>query len=118
MRAGDLRRRISIQTRDVTQDAIGQQAVTWTDYLTGVPADIQALSGRELFVAQSAESLVTHTIVVRFTSLLADPVKVAGMRAVYVNAGVTRYFNLTAAINVDERNRQIELLASEGLKFV
>jgi SPP1 family predicted phage head-tail adaptor len=118
MRAGDLRRRISIQTRGVTQDAAGQQVVTWTDYLTNVPADVQSLTGRELFIAQSAESEVTHTIVVRYTDLLADPVKVAGMRAVYVNGGVTRYFDLKAAMNVDERNRTLQFLASEGLKFV
>lgn len=118
MRGGDLRRRISIQTRSTAQDALGQQSVTWADYMTSVPADIQALSGRELFLAQSAASEVTHKIIVRYSSLLADPLKVAGMRAVYVNDGVTRYFSITACTNVDERNTQIEMLAAEGLKFV
>lgn len=117
MRAGDLRRRITIQSRDMTQDAAGQQALTWTDYLAGVPCDIQPLIGRELFAAQAAQSEATHTLILRYTDLLADPIKVAGMRAVYVNAGITRYFNLTASLDVDERNRQITVVASEGLKF-
>ena len=115
MRAGDLRRRVTIQTRDTTQDAYGQQVTTWTDYLTGVPADIQALSGRELLAAQAMVAEVSHQITVRYTSLLADPIKVAAMRVVYVNASVTRYFNISAAMNVDERNKQIDLLCSEGL---
>jgi SPP1 family predicted phage head-tail adaptor len=118
MRAGDLRRRISIQSRSATQDAAGQQVTTWSDYMTGVPADIQALSGRELLIAQSAQSQVTHTITVRYTVLLADPIKVGGMRAVYVNGGVTRYFDIAGALNVDERNKTIEMSCAEGLKYV
>jgi SPP1 family predicted phage head-tail adaptor len=115
MRAGDLRRRVTIQTRDTAQDAYGGQVVTWTDYLTGVPADVQALSGRELFAAQTMVTEVTHLITIRYTSLLADPKAVAAMRVVYVNGSVTRYFNISAVTNIDERNKQIDLMCSEGL---
>jgi hypothetical protein len=34
---------------------------------------------------------------------------------VYQGNGVTRYFNVQNARNLDERNRTIELLVSEGL---
>lgn len=115
MRAGDLRRRILIQIQATTQDTFGQQQTAWSDWLTNVPADIQALSGRELISAQALNAEVTHLIVIRYHPLLADPVKVAAMRAIYVNAGVTRYFNVKSAINVDERNREINLMAAEGL---
>lgn len=118
MRAGDLRRRIDIQVRSTTQDALGQQSIVWTDYMTSVAADIQSLTGRERFIAQSASSQVTHTIVVRYCAQLADPLKVGGMRAVYTYNGVTRYFEIESSINVDERNEQIQMLASEGLKYV
>jgi len=37
------------------------------------------------------------------------------MRVVYLNAGVTRYFNIVSCINVDERNKEINLMAVEGL---
>jgi SPP1 family predicted phage head-tail adaptor len=117
MRAGDLRRRVTFQTRDTTQDAFGGQVTTWTDYLTGVPADIQSLTGSELLAAQAMASVVTHQITVRYTDLLADQKAVAAMRVVYVNASVTRYFNVSAAMNVDERNRQIQLLCAEGLNL-
>lgn len=115
MRAGDLRRRVLIQIQQTTQDSFGQQQTAWLDYLTSVPADIQALSGRELIAAQAVNAAVTHQIVVRYTSRLADPVKVAAMRVIYQNDAVTRYFNVTSAINVDERNREINLMAVEGL---
>lgn len=115
MRAGSLRRRVRIQIQQATQDALGQPQSAWVDYMTAVPADIQALSGRELIAAQALNAAVTHQICVRYTSRLADPLRVAAMRAIYQNDSVTRYFNVQSAINVDERNREINLLAVEGL---
>ena len=115
MRTADLRRRISIQTRATTKDSFGQQTLTWTDLLTGVPANIEALSGRELLAAQAVNAEVTHQITVRYHSALADPVKVAAMRGVYVNAGVTRYFNFSAPVNPNEMNRWRQISAVEGL---
>ncbi|MDQ0082940.1 SPP1 family predicted phage head-tail adaptor [Variovorax boronicumulans] len=115
MRAGALRRRVTLQSRSTDRDAYGQQSNVWTDYMTEVPADVQSLTGRALEVAQSVYSEVSHLIVVRYSDLLSDPAKVATLRAVYVNGGTTRYFNIGAAINVDEFNREINLYASEGL---
>lgn len=115
MRAGDLRRKILLQLRTVTQDTFGQQQIAWTDVLTNVPADIQSLSGRELEAARAINAEVTHEIVIRWHPLLADPIKVAAMRVIYVANDVTRYFNVLASMNVDERNRQITLMAAEGL---
>jgi len=116
MRAGDLRRRITLQRRLVTRDTFGQQQTSWIDWLAAVPADIQPLTGRELLAAQAVNSETTHEITVRYHPRLANPVEVAGMRAVYAAGnGVVRFFNLLAAMNVDERNRQIVIKASEGL---
>lgn len=116
MRAGDLRRRIAIQRRVVTKDSFGQQQQSWIDLLPSVPAEITALSGRELLAAQAVNGETTHQITVRYHPRLANPTEVAGMRAVYAAGnGVQRYFNLLASMNVDERNRQIVIQASEGL---
>lgn len=114
MRAGDLRRRVTIQTRVTTRDTAGQQSTAWTDYLTGVPANIQPLTGRELLAAQAINTEVSHTIAVRWTAALADPKAVAAMRVRYATPAVTRYFNILASMNIDERNKQIDLLAVEG----
>ena len=115
VRAGNLRRRVTFQSRIVTKDTFGQQVTSWLDTLTNVPADIQALTGRELIAAQAVNATITHQIDIRYSRTLADPVKTAAMRMVYVNSGVTRYFNPTSAINVDERNKLISIMASEGL---
>lgn len=115
MRIGDLRRRVDIQQRDLSRDSFGQQVTTWTNALTGVPCEVRVLSGRELMAAAAINAEVTHEIRLRYHSLLADPVKVASYRAVYVNDGVTRYFNLSAPTNTEERNRELIIQASEGL---
>jgi SPP1 family predicted phage head-tail adaptor len=114
MRAGSLRRRVSIQTRDTSRDAYGQRVTTWTDFMTGVPADIEPLAGRSLVAAQAVYMEVTHLVHVRYADILSDPQKVSTMRVVYRNGGTTRYFNIGAAVNVEERNREIDLYTSEG----
>lgn len=114
MQAGTLRKVITLQARSTMQDALGQQLQTWADVAT-VRADIQPLSGRELLAAQAIRTEVSHRISLRYSSLLADPLKVAAMRVVYVNSGVTRYFNVAAAMNLDERNKQVDMMAYEGL---
>src|SRR4051812_36947279 len=114
MRAGELRRRVRIQQRSTAQDSFGQQGTVWTDLLTGVPANIQALSGRELLAAQAIVAEVTHTISVRFARALADPIATARMRVVYVTPAATQYFAILSAQILEEKNRQIDLLCVEG----
>lgn len=111
MRIGNLRRRITIQTRSGLVDSFGQQQTSWVDLLTAVPADLESLAGRELQLAQAINAEVTHRVTVRYHPQLANPVSVAAMRIVYG----ARIFNILASMNVDERNREIELMASEGL---
>ena len=106
MRAGELRRRVSIQQRDATQDTFGQQATSWTDLYTNVPVAIQALSGRELLAAQAVNSEVSHNINLRYLAGIT-----ANMRILYG----TRIFNITAVMNIDERNKELMLQAAEGL---
>lgn len=111
MRIGNLRRRITFQARSGVVDSFGQQQTSWVDLLTAVPAELEALAGRELQVAQAINAEVTHRVTVRYHPQLANPVAVAAMRIVYG----ARIFNILASMNVDERNREIELMASEGL---
>jgi hypothetical protein len=53
--------------------------------------------------------------VCRWQSFFEDVRKVGSYRAVYVSAGVTRYFDIGASMNESERNRMVTLLCSEGL---
>lgn len=110
IRAGDLRKRVTIQSRNVTQDAAGQAIDNWTTLFVGW-AEILPLTGRELMAAQAVQSSATHNIHMRYRTEFANPKAVADMRAVYMS----RVFNIHAALNQDERNRMVELVAEEGL---
>jgi SPP1 family predicted phage head-tail adaptor len=110
VRSGDLNRRVTLQQRSTSQDSFGERSQTWLDVMT-VWAAIEPLSGRELELAQKLSSEVTHRLTVRYQSSLTDTRAVAGMRALYKS----RIFNIQAAMNEDEANVRIHLLATEGL---
>lgn len=110
IRAGDLRNRITLQTRVTAQDPSGQPVESWVDAFK-CWASISPLTGRELIAAQQVQSSVTHNITVRYRREFGDPKTVANMRAVY---GV-RVFNIHACMNQEERNRAVDLLVEEGL---
>ncbi|HUX23222.1 MAG TPA: phage head closure protein [Burkholderiales bacterium] len=110
IRSGDLRHRISFQSRQVGQDAAGQPVDVWTTAFTSW-ADIAPLNGRALMSAQVMQSAVTHEITMRYRSELASPIAVANMRILFG----TRVFNIHASMNQDERNRTVILQAEEGL---
>lgn len=114
MQAGNLRRVITIQKRSASVDSYGQQVLTWTDLVT-VKADLQVMYGMQLARAQSIYNMTSHQIVVRYQPVFSDIRKVGSYRAVYVNGGTTRYFDIGASMNESERNRQVTLLCSEGL---
>ena len=110
MQAGNLRKRVTFQTRSAAVDSFGQQVTTWADAFT-VWASIEPLSARELFAAQAIQSEVSHKVTVRYRAELTNPVAVAAIRVSYVG----RLFNVQGALNIDERRHSIELLATEGL---
>ena len=110
LRAGQLTRRMRIQSRASTQDTFGGPNLVWTDVAT-VWAEIQPLTGRELDRAQRMASEVSHQITVRYQAIFADPKVVASYRTLYKG----RVFNIHASMNEDERNTVLILLASEGL---
>ncbi len=110
MQAGQLRKRITLQQRSSAVDSFGQQSTTWVDVFTAW-ASIEALSARELLAAQALQNEVSHRITLRYRAELASPVAVSAYRAVYGG----RVFSITGAINLDERNRTVDLLAAEGL---
>ena len=114
MQAGNLRKRITLQQRGTTIDSYGQPTLTWSDLAT-MYADIQVLFGQQLARSQSIYNMTSHQIVVRYQALFQDVMVVGSYRAKYVSGGVTRYFDIGASMNEDERNRQITLLCSEGL---
>lgn len=110
MRAGTLRHTVSIQQRSSTIDAVGDVSDSWTTLITA-RAEIRPLNARELFAAQATQSEVTHQVTVRNRSELAAPKTAAAYRVLFGS----RVFDVQGVMNIDERNREVRMLCSEGL---
>lgn len=110
MRAGYLRHSIIVENKTVSVDANGDRTESWATFLT-CWASIETGNGREFFAAKQTIADLTHTIRMRFKAGLAPD-----MRIKYVdkkNADATRYFNIRAILNPDERNEMLALQATE-----
>jgi SPP1 family predicted phage head-tail adaptor len=100
-----LRHKIRIEQKTFTRDAFGGMVETWALFAEA-RADIIPLSGRELFAAQAVQNETTSKIIIRYISGVT-----VGMRVVFG----TRTLNILAAINFEERNKELQLLCSEGV---
>ena len=109
--AGQLNHRVRIQQPSVVKDALGAPTQTWTDVAT-VWADIQPISGRETRMADRIAAEVSHQITVRYRPAFGDPQSVAQMRLLHRD----RVFAIHAALNVDEADVAVTLLATEGAR--
>jgi len=110
IRAGDLNRLVSLQKRSTKQDAFGGVTECW-DEIKKVYAKIEGLAGRELEIAQSTFTDVTHKITVHYDPVFEDPKTVAAYRMQYR----ARIFDLRVSMIVDEADTIVEIMASEGL---
>lgn len=112
MRAGQLRHRIAVEQRTQTLDTFGDQPETWSN-VCYVWADINPLSGREREAAQVINVEISHEITIRYQSQFADPRVMAAYRLRYG----TRLFNIHGSFIVDEHNREMTILAGEGMNL-
>lgn len=105
MRAGALRHLVTIQSVTDTPSASsrGGLTATWAD-VADVRASIEPLTGRERFAAQVVDAEVSHRIRMRHRAGVVPKMR--------VKFG-TRLFDIRAVLNVEERNRELELLATE-----
>lgn len=104
MRAGLLRHNVTIKRQDTTNRDASGEASGWVQYVA-LNASIEPLQGRELVAANAAYGLVTHRVRTRYY-----PGITSAMRVYYG----TRFFNIVAPLNTDERNRELVLMCVEG----
>lgn len=115
MQAGRLRHTVRFQRRQQAATQFGDQPAEWIDLLTGVRASITPLSGRQLLAAQARAAEATHSITLRYVPQLADPIASAGLRIVHEPVdGPVRVFLIASVLNVEERGRELQILATEG----
>ncbi|HXH37555.1 MAG TPA: phage head closure protein [Thermoanaerobaculia bacterium] len=104
---GNLRHRVIIEALDlVNQNSRGEPTQSATTVAT-VWAEIKPLIGRELFTAQQRAAQVTHGVRMRYPGTPVTP----EMRLNFNG----RYFDILSVLNIDERNRELQILAKERL---
>ena len=110
MRNGDLRHRITIQTRVITKNSYGENTIAWNDDATYWAA-IWPVSAKEYFNAQQVQAGVTHKIRIRYRTL-GDGTRINPECRIKYN---TRYFGIKSVINPDERNIYLDMLCEESI---
>ena len=105
MRIGSLQWRITLEQNTPTANSMGEMVDTYSDFAT-VWAAIEPLTGTRLFQAQSANSLVTGVVRIRYL-----PGVLPTMR---IRFGV-RYFLILSVIDVNMDHVELHLLYREKL---
>jgi SPP1 family predicted phage head-tail adaptor len=103
MRAGILRNYITIQQPTETHDGNLELVLTWSTF-TQCWAEILPLNGREYWTAKQVLPEITGKIRIRYITGITPK-----MRILFG----TRYFNINAVLNPDERNIELILLVTE-----
>lgn len=104
--AGKLRHRIDIQRESRTADGAGGASLAWLTIALNIPAMIKPLSGNETMAAQRLEANISHRIYIRYA---------AGFRSSDRIVFDGRMFQIRAILNLEERNRWLEIQAEEGV---
>lgn len=104
MNSGSLRHRVTIQSLTKTSDGTGGFTETWTDAAT-VWAEVTPLKGFERYAAQQIRAQLSYRVRLRFRNDVTSD-----MRLIHKGKILT----IQAVINVNGRNRELELLCSES----
>lgn len=101
--AGELNRRVTLQAVTRAPDGAGGYVETWIDLAT-IWSKVEALCGRELFLAQQVQAELSHRVTIRFRHKITP-----AMRLKY---GI-RILEIVAPINPDEGTELLQLMCKE-----
>jgi SPP1 family predicted phage head-tail adaptor len=103
--AGTLREPLTFQRRQTLADGMGGTAIDWVD-LFHTKADVRPLTGREAMTGMQREASVSHRIFIRYREDILPSDRII-MR--------TKPMQIIAIINIEMRNRWLELQCLEGV---
>ena len=107
-----LRHRVTFEKQTRVDDGGGGWTETWaTDRKCW--AAVEPLKGGEKWQAMQTQHPVTHKITVRWSSAVAALLRDADMDRRRINFK-TRIMRLVSIINVEERDRYLEIMVREG----
>jgi SPP1 family predicted phage head-tail adaptor len=101
---GRLRSKVDLQTSTDTRDAGGGLSCVF-ETTASIFADIRPQSGDETYRQGKVQEKLTHKIFIRYRT---------GVKATQRILFENRVFNIRSIINVDERDRFLELKCVEG----
>lgn len=105
VQAGRFRHRITLQSCVSSRDSAGGIVKTWTNFLTGVPAVVEPISGREFFIARQIASTVDTSITIRWRAGI-----LATMRVLYGSDA----YDITAVLpDGDSGRRTLSLMCTK-----
>ena len=111
VRAGELNRRLKLQTVVMVVDAEGTSVEQWRDIDT-LWAHIQPTGGSELPVAAQTAEKITHQITIRYRTDLS-PVKMRFLFPSVRQDTPDRLFNIHMLIDPDGMHEQLNCLCEE-----
>jgi len=94
---------VRIEQASRVKNTLGEDIDAWLLFAL-VWANVESLSGREIFQAQQVKSLVTHRVRMRFLPGVKSEMRIRWDK---------RVFEIESVINSAERNRELELLCVE-----
>lgn len=107
IRSGDLRHRITIESRSTANDNFGDPVETWST-VGEYWCHVRPATGREQMVAGQMQAEISHAIVMRYQGTTAIT---PNMRVQYGQ----RTFNIQSVINADGRNYMYTLYCIENV---
>ena len=103
MIAGKLRHRIVIQSPTETVNSYGEREQSWSTFAT-VWGSIEPLKGSEFIAAQQTNAELSVRMRIRY---------LAAIKPKYRVSWNDRTFEINSIANIEERNREIELMCTE-----
>lgn len=102
MRAGRLRKKVTIERYTTARGTYGEETETWATLLS-VWAAIEPISGGEAIQGGTVDAKVSHMITMRYTDITpADRITFSG-----------RTFNLKSVLDREERGVKLQIEALE-----
>lgn len=104
--AGQFDKHVTLQSKSVTRNSIGEEVVTWIDVAT-VWARVEPIRGREFFAAAQMQDATDHRVTIRYRTGV-----VREMRVVWGSLTL----DIVSVIDVNARKENIELMCISGVR--
>ena len=105
MQSGKLRQRITIQQKNATISAEGEQTFNWGTFVARW-ADIRTISGKEYYAHDTTQAQATHRIYIRWTDNVLETMRISWN---------SRIFNIVH-VGEDRTHERMMVLTCEEIK--